>query len=194
MRHPARAMYDQLEDSLMSITRQLRSAIEADANAPHGANGASGPLQRAGGWARQVSAELGSVLLDTLGLAATIEWHVRQFRRCTGVLYELTVTDAAGLDLPEDYAAAIFDVYSEALSNVARHAGASQVQIALTITPHEVTLIVRDNGVGLVKPAPASGAGGLATMRASAQAYKGFSQVTGARNAGTTVTVSLPIA
>lgn len=183
--HPARAMYDQLEDGLISITRQLRSAIEADVRMPR-LNG------KTVSWARQVSAELSSVLLDTLGLAATIEWHVRQFQKCTGVLYELTVNDAAAFDLPEDYAATIFDIYSEALSNVARHAGASRVVIALTITPHEVTMIVRDNGIGLGREAVA-GAGGLAVIRARSQAYRGLCEVAGARNAGTTVTVSLPI-
>jgi two-component system sensor histidine kinase UhpB len=195
--HPVRAMYDQLEDTLTSITMQLRSAIEADANMPPRVNGklngASGPLHRANGWARQVSAELGSVLLDTLGLGATIEWHVRQFQKCTGVLYELTVNDAAGFDLPEDYAATIFDIYNEALSNVARHAGASRVAIALTMTPHEVTMVVRDNGIGLGDEAPASGAGGIAAIRARSQTYKGLCEVAGARHAGTTVTVSLPI-
>jgi len=42
------------------------------------------------------------------------------------------VSHAAAFDLPEDYAAAIFDIYNEALSNVARHAGTSRVAIALT--------------------------------------------------------------
>ena len=194
--YPARAMYDQLEEGLISITRQLRSAIEADASMvprPNGKPHAMGDALRAGTWAREVSADLGSVLLDTLGLAATIEWHVRQFQRCTGVLYELTVNDAAGFDLPDDYAAVIFDVYNEALSNVARHSGARRVAGALTITPYEVTLVVRDDGMGR-GDAPASGAGGFAAMRARSQAYKGVCQATSARNGGTTVAVSLPIA
>jgi len=195
--HFARAMYDQIEDALASITRQLRSAIESDAHGPSGAKGkgnsAGGPLQRANGWAREISTELGSVLLDTLGLAATIEWHARQFQKCTGVLHDLTVTHAAAFDLPENYAATIFDIYTEALSNIARHAGASRVAIALTITPHEVTLMVRDNGVGLGEAAPAPRAGGLAAIRARALEYKGSCEVAGARNAGTTVTVSLPL-
>ena len=195
--HPARAMYDQIEDALTSITMQLRSAIDADAHRPHRvngkANGASGPLQRADGWARQVSADLGSLLLDTLGLAATIEWHARQFQKCTGVLYELKVSHAAAFDLPEDYAAAMFDVYNEALSNVARHAGASRVAIALTITPHEVTMVVRDDGIGLGAEDTAAGAGGLASMRARSRTYNGSCEVAGARKAGTTVTVSLPL-
>jgi len=84
------------------------------------------------------------VLLDTLGLAAAVEWHVRRIRKATGILYELEVNDAAGFELPEDCAATVFDVYSEALSSIARHTHASRIAIALTITPREVTLLVRD--------------------------------------------------
>ena len=194
--HPARAMYDQIEPLLTSITMQLRSAIYADVNMPSRVDGkkVSGPLRRASGWARNVAAELGSLLLDTLGLAATIEWHLQQFQKCTGIAYELTVSNAAHVDLPEEYAATIFDVYSEALSNVARHAGASRVAIALTITPHEVTMIVRDDGIGLGNGAHAAGkVGSIAAIQARSLAYKGHYEISGPPNAGTTVTVSLPI-
>ena len=195
MRHrPARAMYDQLEDTLTSITMQLRSAIEADASMPSKAKGLGDPLKRDNGWARKVSAELGSVLLDTLGLAATIEWHVRQFQKCTGIRCELTVSSADSFELPENYSEAIFDIYNEALSNVARHAGANRVAIALTVARHEVTMVIRDNGIGLASEVPASGDGGLAVIRANSQTYKGFCEIAGARHTGTTVTVSLPIA
>lgn len=196
-RHPARAMYDQIEGMLSSITMQLRSAIQADACMPARVNGkvnaASDPFQRASGWARQMSVELGSVLLDTLGLAATIEWHVRQFQKCTGIHCALTVNTTAGFDLPEDHAETIFDIYNEALSNVARHAGASRVAIVLTITPREVTLVVADNGIGLANKAPLSDAGGIAGMRARLQTHNGSFEVDGARNIGTTVTVRLPV-
>jgi hypothetical protein len=60
-RHLARAMYDQLEDTVTSVTMQLRSAIQADAGMPARVNGrgneAIGRLRRSSGWARQVSAE-----------------------------------------------------------------------------------------------------------------------------------------
>ena len=160
--HPARAMYDQAEDS-----RPARS--------------------------RQISAELGAVLLDTLGLAATVEWHVHQYQKCTGILCELSIRSAAGFDLPEDHATAIFDIYSEALSNVARHSGAHRVAIGLAVTPQEVTMVVSDNGVGLRKGAPARGASGMAAIRARAEAHAGFCEFAGVRNAGTTLTVSLPL-
>ena len=192
-RHPARAMYDQLDDTLRSITMQLRSAIQADANGLARVNGASGRLQRPSGWARQVSTELASALLATMGLAATIEWHVRQFQTCTGILCESTVNNVAGFDLPEDHAEAIFDIYNEALSNIARHAKASRAAIALAITPREVLLVVADNGVGLGKAASTSGASGFAAMRARAQTCQGSCEVASGRSGGTTVTVRLPI-
>ena len=145
---------------------QLRSAIQADTRR---VNGASDPLHGNGAWTRQITAELGSILLGTLGLAATIEWHAHQFQKCTGILCELTVNDAAGSELPKDYATAVFDAYTEALSNIARNAGVSRVAIALTITPHELTMAVRDDSVG---PADAAA---------------------GPRELGTAVAISLPI-
>jgi signal transduction histidine kinase len=90
--------------------------------------------------AREISAALGSVALDTLGLTAALEWRARQFQKVTGVSCQLTVDPAAPVNLPEDCAATIFAFYNEALRNVARHAMASRVAIALTITPHDVTV------------------------------------------------------
>ena len=55
-------------------------------------------------------------------------------------------------------------------------------------------MVVSDNGIGLRKEAPASGASGLAAIRERSRTHAGFCEVAGARNAGTTVTVSLPIA
>jgi signal transduction histidine kinase len=144
--------------------------------------------------ARRISSELGLVLIDTLGLAATVEWHVRKFQKRTGIRCDLALNDAAGFKLPEDCAETIFDIYNEALSNVARHAGASRVAVALTVTPQEITMVVRDNGIGLAGKAPVSGAGGLAAIRARTQAHKGICEIACAPYAGTAVTVSLPIA
>jgi signal transduction histidine kinase len=90
--------------------------------------------------ARQVSAELGAIALDTLGLTAALEWRARQFQKRTGVVCKLTVDPAAPVNLPEAYATTVFEFYNEALRNVARPAMASRVAIALTITPHDVTM------------------------------------------------------
>jgi len=100
------------------------------------------------GKARPISPELASVLLDTLGLEGTLQWHARRLERRTGVRCELALHDAAGVDLPEAWAATIIEIYDETLSNAARHSGASKVAVALTITAREVTMVMRDDGNG----------------------------------------------
>jgi signal transduction histidine kinase len=100
------------------------------------------------GKARRISPELGSVAVDTLGLTAALEWHGRRLQRRTGLRYELMLHDAAGFGLPEAWATTILQIYDETLANAARHRGASRVAISLTITPHDVTMVVRDDGVG----------------------------------------------
>jgi signal transduction histidine kinase len=145
---------------------------------PHGS-------ERAGIWSRQVAAELGAVLLETLGLAAAVEWYVHQFQKYTGVRYALTVSETAGFETPEEYATGIFEMLHDALNDVARCARASRVSIALTITPREVGMVMRHDGVG------ASGA--HAQIRRRAQAYRGWCEVARAPEAGTTVSVNLPL-
>jgi signal transduction histidine kinase len=90
--------------------------------------------------ARQISAELGAFVLDTLGLSAALEWRTRRFQRLTGVSCQLSMDPALPVAMPEVYAETIFDFYNEALRNAARHAMASRVAIALTITPRDVTV------------------------------------------------------
>jgi signal transduction histidine kinase len=155
-------------------------------------NGTSEKLHGGGGWARQVSAELGSVVLDTLGLPAAIAWQVRQFQKSTGEHYELTASGAAGDDLPGGRATTIFDVYAEVLSNMARDAGASRVAIALTMTPQEATLVVRDNGVAPGAEGAAAAPCGTATIRARSSQQKGLGEVAAACDAGNTVTLGPP--
>ena len=176
MRHePARAMHESSEDAQTSVTKM------------------TGKVDAGGGGARRLSPELESVLLDTLGLAPTIEWHLYHWQKSTGIAGELALNNSAGFDLQEQIAASIFHIYSEALSNVARHAKARRVAIVLTSTPHEVALMVRDNSIGLVEQVSRSSRGGIAGMRARAQSHQGLCEFSGASNAGTIVTVNLPI-
>src|SRR4026209_2686083 len=72
--------------------------------------------------ARQISAGLGSFVLDTLGLTAAIEWRTRQFQKLTGVSCQLTMEPAVPVPMPEVYAETIFGFYNEALKKVEQHA------------------------------------------------------------------------
>ena len=84
-------------------------------------------------------------------------------------------------------------MYGETISNVARHAEASRVATRLTVTPQEVTLVMRDNGIGIRDRDSRIGQG-IARMRARADRYNGLCAIAGHPNGGgTTVTFSLPI-
>jgi signal transduction histidine kinase len=144
----------------------------------------NGP-ERAGVWSRQIAAELGAVLLDTLGLAAAVEWHAHQFQKYTGIRSALTVKDTEGFVAPEEYATGLFEMLHDALNHVARCAQVSRVDIALNITPREVGMVMRHDGSGAT--------GALAQIRRRAQAYRGLCDVSRAPETGTTLTVSLPL-
>jgi signal transduction histidine kinase len=141
---------------------------------------------RAGAWFPQVAAQLGAVLLDTLGLAAAVEWHAHRFQRYTGVRYALTVNDTAGFEAPEAYSTGLFEMLGDALTQVACCAGrVSRVDIALKITPREVGMIMRHDGIGA--------GDAMAQIGRRAQAYQGLCEVARAPEAGTTLTVRLPL-
>ena len=97
----------------------------------------------------QINAQLGAVVLDTLGLAATVEWHAYQFQKTTGIHCELKVNDTVAFEIPEAYAESVFEKFHESLNQILSRAQADRVSIELRIVPQEVALVLRDNGGGV---------------------------------------------
>jgi signal transduction histidine kinase len=98
---------------------------------------------------RQIINDLRPNVLD-LGLSAAIEWQIAQFERRTGI--KCKFNDHCREVVQDDMCAtALFRVLQESLSNVARHAGASLVQIDLTPLEHGLSLSVSDNGIGIAR-------------------------------------------
>jgi len=193
-----RTVLVELRDTLTAIKSEMKSEIQMDAKmsrkASRNSSGRHAPSDSAGRAIKQVSAELISVLLDTLGLAASIEWHLHEFRRCTKIPYELTIKDAAGIGLPEGYATVLFHIYHEALSNIARHSAANKVGIEVSIMPEDVTMVISDDGIGIAaEQARNSHLGGLAEICKRAEAFNGLCRISGVPNRGTTLSVHLPL-
>jgi signal transduction histidine kinase/PAS domain-containing protein len=121
---------------------------------------------------RRIAAALRPAALDDLGLATALEWQAGEFERRTGVVCTLDVD--LDDEVAEPAATAVFRVFQEALTNVARHARARRVHAWLTSGGGALRLRVADDGVGL----PADGAGrpgalGLVGMRERAAALGG---------------------
>src|SRR5204862_7950634 len=91
--------------------------------------------------ARRLSAALRPAILDDLGLAAAIRWQTREFEQRTGVACELDLPAEAPPIAPA-IALGLFRILQEALTNVARHAGARQVHIGLTVGADSAVLTI----------------------------------------------------
>lgn len=98
---------------------------------------------------RRISEDLRPAMLDSLGLAAAVEHHVAQFSQRTGIPCRLTM-NREEFDLDGNLATAVFRIVQEALTNVARHAEASEVSVSIHETGTGIDLEVADNGRGIV--------------------------------------------
>jgi PAS domain S-box-containing protein len=141
---------------------------------------------------RRISTDLRPGMLDDLGLVATLEWAGEDFQARTGT--------TCRLDLPQDdiavdpeQATAIFRIFQETLTNVARHAEASKVEVRLAQEGGNLTLEVHDNGKGIPADKLASGESlGILGMRERAMLLGGELTISGLPGNGTTVKVRIP--
>jgi PAS domain S-box-containing protein len=143
---------------------------------------------------RRIASDLRPVVLDVLGLEAAIEWQAQQFRDRTGIDVHCHPPPTAAPFNPEQ-STAVFRIFQETLTNIRRHAGATRVDVTMTVDGREFVLTVRDNGRGITeeeKSGPLSI--GLLGMRERAHLIGGGVDVVGVAGEGTTVTVRLPIA
>ena len=85
--------------------------------------------------------------LDELGLVESIAVLVAEHRDITGCRYQFQ-RPATPLELPSEHSLALYRIVQEALTNIAKHAGATQVKIALQHATHTVRLTIKDDGQG----------------------------------------------
>ncbi|MBL8179732.1 MAG: sensor histidine kinase [Bryobacterales bacterium] len=140
---------------------------------------------------REMSQLLRPVILDDFGLAAGLQWLAENFSRRTGIPVACRVRFEARLQ--EDIETHLFRVAQEALTNVARHSGATRAELHLTQELDRVTLSILDDGRGLL-PAPPDKAPslGILGMRARARHVGGDLTIANRREGGLAVTIWVP--
>lgn len=143
---------------------------------------------------RRISTELRPGILDDIGLVAALVWQAQAFERRTDIACDVESTLPETVRLSREVETAAFRVAQEALTNVARHAGASMVQIRVDRTPQELTLEVSDNGRGISDDAMrAPRSLGLLGIRERARRLGGTATIARREPSGTTVTLRLPL-
>ncbi len=141
---------------------------------------------------RRISSELRPSILDDLGLAAGLEWLGRDFETRTGLKCAVSVPN--NLELSPQKSIVVFRMCQEALTNVVRHAQATQASIDLVEAEGQLTLEVRDNGRGITEKELQSHASfGLLGMRERAALLGGTATITGQAGKGTSVVVQMPL-
>lgn len=143
---------------------------------------------------RKIVTELRPEVLDHLGLKSAIEWQAQEFQARSGIDCKLDPhMESIEMD-DRDGETAIFRILQEALTNIARHSGATKVEIFLKQQDSEITMEVRDNGRGISEAdLTKSRSFGLLGMRERALFLGGDVEVKGNPGFGTSVKVQIPV-
>jgi len=141
---------------------------------------------------RRIATELRPGILD-LSLVATIEWQLQEFQDRSGIQGKLiSAPEETALDA--DGATTVFRIFQEILTNVTRHAQATQIEVSVEENATFLTLQVQDNGRGITSSEIHSPKSiGLLGMQERARLRAGEVHFQGAPGQGTTVTVRLPL-
>ena len=142
---------------------------------------------------RRIATELRPGVLDSLGLAAAIEWQSMDFEERTGTRCEVKIEVKEAI-WDREFSTTCFRIFQETLTNIIRHAKATHVEVRLSQADHELVLTVRDNGRGISKEEIAHTRSiGLIGMRERAAEVGGKVTFLALPGRGTMVTMRVPM-
>lgn len=163
---------EQLKDKIASMSKMVDTAVQT---------------------VRRISGELRPPVLDDFGLTAALEWDIQEFRNRTGINCEFT-SDPEDIALDPNLSTAIFRIFQEAMTNVARHANASNVKVSLKQAQSHLRLRIKDTGRGIRKSEISNPRSlGLIGIRERVLPWGGTVNISGVPGKGTDVTVEIPI-
>ncbi|MGH8634918.1 MAG: histidine kinase, partial [Burkholderiales bacterium] len=97
---------------------------------------------------RRIASDLRPAMLDDLGLVPAIEHMLHQFSQRTGIVVGLDA-NASEVEFRDPLTTSIYRMVQEVLTNVARHARATEVRVAIRVEGDDLTVSARDNGIGI---------------------------------------------
>lgn len=191
----ARELHDELGQALTALRFDLGwlrgKSASLGAPAAERVDSALGVVEQSIVALRRISEDLRPAMLDSLGLAAAIEHHAAQFSQRTGTPCHLSM-NREEFDLESALATAIFRIVQEALTNVARHAGAREVSVRIDETTTGIYLNVWDDGGGFHVDSNKK-TFGLLGMRERITMLGGSLEIDSQPDAGTHITAWLPL-
>jgi PAS domain S-box-containing protein len=140
---------------------------------------------------RRICTELRPAILDELSLVAALQSAAAEFAARTWIRCRLDLPPGV-IVINQECTTALFRIFQETLTNVARHANASEVNVRLAREDGNLVLEVRDNGKGFSEERLAGGSLGILGMRERVLLVAGEFTITGGPGKGTTVRVRIP--
>lgn len=196
-RRIAREMHDQFGEQLTALALQIRLLKDACGNDNQRrtlVEAIERIAQRLDNDVDQLVWQLRPTALDDLGLRAALENYVHDWSSRTGIA--ATVHSAGLLEqrLSIDVETALYRIGQEALTNVAKHADASKVEVILERRGENVLLVIEDDGKGFETETDETGGGfGLVGMRERAALIGAQLEIESSAQAGTTIFVRMTV-
>jgi signal transduction histidine kinase len=169
------------------VDGESRSAMETEID------GLSKQVDSTIGAVRRIATDLRPSVLDDFGLVAAIDWQTNEFGERSGIECIFS-SNVSNLDIDPDSSTAIFRIFQEALTNVARHADATRVRVKIELRGSTVSLTVADNGKGIDKEVlKRTKSLGMLGMRERARLIGGSVAVSRSDDGGTRVELIAPL-
>ena len=194
----SREIHDELGQALTALKLDLSLTRRSMASGGHAGQSAKvqeleRTVNRIIRTVRKIATELRPGILDELGVGAAIEWLGKDFRNRTGIRCNVSVKGVEKISDPV-LSTAIFRIVQEALTNVMRHAAASEVKVGLGKVDGTLILEVRDNGIGInERRIFDSKSLGIIGIRERVHLLGGEAVISGKPGEGTLVGVTIPL-
>jgi PAS domain S-box-containing protein len=190
----ARELHDELGSTLVSISMQagrLKGKI-SDPGILQDLSSIRELVSNASIITRGIVNQLYPTVLDNCGFFAAVELLVNGYRKHSEIAVELLIPKEQ-IDMESAYALAAYRITQECLTNIAKHAGASKVQVEVNAVDGFLNLSIHDNGKGLPDKLN-NGGHGIFGMIERARCLGGLMEVAGEQGKGTTARLRLPMA
>ncbi len=193
-RRLARELHDETGQALTSILLGLKSVEDAADDGQRAAAVAQlrGLVRETLQDVRQLAVDLRPTALDDFGLVPALERLIEGFRESTGIGVDFHASLPPSR-LPPEVETALYRIVQEALTNIVKHARASQVSILLASRPSSVTAVIEDDGVGFDLASARADGLGLVGMRERVSLLGGRLAIETTPEAGTTCRAEVPL-
>jgi len=192
----AREIHDDLGGNLTAIKMGLSSIInklsKGQSVTIEQAQGLESILDSTFEAVHRISSDLRPNVLD-LGIVAALEWQAKEFEKQLGITCKFTCNQAE-IPVTTDQGITLFRIFQESMSNIAKHANATHVDVDLSAFTHDIILTITDNGVGIKSSDTLKSTSfGLRGMRERVAALHGTFNVQQSNKQGTIITIKLPV-